>query len=326
VVSGTGRPTALESITGGLTGPGSGTELLCQNGALISRLGRPPTAHNPRLSVFRSVLLDDLRALAVSGPDRLSFLQGQLTQDVTTARTASTVLAGWADAKGRLLFAGHLFSTPVGSDDALALLVPAELADALLKRLRMYVLRAKAQITLLDQPIVGLLGTAGPTGDGQAVRILGEDRRHILLGPAPGTAECPRSEWQLADIRAGIPTIVAATSGEFVPQMVNLDLLSGISFTKGCYTGQEIVARMKYLGRVKRRMLRFSAGGIPPVAGAALYAERGAVAQVVRSAPTETGCEFLAVAVLDDLPGPFFLDEARTRPVRRLELPYDVPA
>jgi len=277
--------------------------------------------------VLRSVVLDNLRVLAVSGPERLSFLQGQLTQDVASARPDATVMAGWADAKGRLLFAGHLFSS---SADALALLVPADLADALLKRLRMYVLRAKAEVTLLNLNILGLLGTPGSSVTGQLVRIQAEQQRHILLSPVGDTVRgsttaSPRSVWELADIAAGIPIIVSQTTGEFVPQMVNLDLLGGISFTKGCYTGQEIVARMKYLGRVKRRMLRFMAPGVPPTAGAALYAERGTVGQVVSSAPTETGSEFLAVVVLDDLPGPFFLDEARTQPVRRLELPYDVP-
>jgi hypothetical protein len=277
-----------------------------------------------------SVVLDDLRILAITGSDRALVLQGQLTQDVAAVHADVAVLAGWADAKGRLLFAGHLFSMHTGKEDALALLVPAELADGLLKRLRMYVLRAQAQVTLLDLPIVGLLGTPVPAASGQAVRIQGEDGRQLLLGPAADAARSsaaasPRSDWQLADIRAGIPTIAAATTGEFVPQMVNLDLLGGISFTKGCYTGQEIVARMKYLGRVKRRMLRFSAAAVPPAAGAAIYAERGVVGQVVSAAPTETGCEFLAVIVLDDLPGPFFLDEAKAQPAHRLELPYDVP-
>jgi tRNA-modifying protein YgfZ len=280
--------------------------------------------------VLSSVALDDLRVLAVSGADRLSFLQGQLTQDVASARADGTVMAGWADAKGRLLFSGHLFSTQVGTADALALLVPAELADTLLKRLRMYVLRAKAQAMLLDLSIVGLIGTPTPTVAGQLLQILGERERHLLLRPVAPAAQdntdpSPRSDWLLADIRAGIPTIVSATTGEFVPQMVNLDLLDGISFTKGCYTGQEIVARMKYLGRVKRRLLRFGAATSAPAPGSVLYAERGVVGQVVSAAPTAAGCELLAVVVLDDLPGPFFLDEARTQATRRLGLPYNVP-
>lgn len=280
--------------------------------------------------MLRSVALDDLRVLAVSGADRLSFLQGQLTQDVASARPDRTVMTGWADARGRLLFAGHLFRTEVASEDALALLVPANLADGLLKRLRMYVLRAKVQVTLLDLPVVGLIGTPAPIAAGQLVQILSETQRHLLLGPATETLQfstdaSSRSDWQLADIAAGIPTIVAETTGEFVAQMVNLDLKDGISFTKGCYTGQEIVARMKYLGRVKRRMLRFSCAASPPEAGSVLYAERGSVGQVVSSARTAAGCEFLAVVVLDDLPGPFFLDAPQTQTVRRLDLPYHVP-
>jgi len=280
--------------------------------------------------VLRSVVLDDLRVLAISGPDRSSFLQGQLTQDVASARADATVMAGWADPKGRLLFAGHLFTTSAGGEDALALLVPTDLAEAALKRARLYILRAKAAAMLLDTPVLGLLGVPGLSAPGPLVRVLGDRQRHLFLASsadtrAVGAAADPRTLWQLADIEAGIPTVVATTTGEFVPQMVNLDLLDGISFTKGCYTGQEIVARMKYRGRVKRRMLRFSAAAPPPVAGQVLYGERGVVGQVVSAAPAATGCEFLAVIVLDDLPGPFFLDEARHHPVQRLELPYDVP-
>lgn len=277
--------------------------------------------------MLNSVPLDDLRILAVTGSDRAAFLQGQLTQDVAAANPDTTVMTGWADPKGRLLFAGHLFVCRLPQDDALALLVPAELADALLKRLRMYILRAKAQATLLDLPLAGLTGSPAEPGESLTVRLYGHDSRHLVIGSAASAAAPPglRSDWQLADIRAGLPAVVPATTGEFVPQMVNLDLIGGISFTKGCYTGQEIVARMKYLGRVKRRMLRFGTEGGPPAPGAALYASRGPAGQVVTSAPAGTGSEFLAVVVLDDLPGPFFLDEARTLPALRLDLPYDIP-
>lgn len=279
--------------------------------------------------MFRSVVLDDLRVLAVTGSDRAALLQGQLTQDVSAARPDATVMAGWADPKGRLLFAGHLFVAQLETEQALALLVPADVADALLRRLRLYILRARAEVNLLGMPLAGLMGSPGEPGEQPGIRLHGHDRRHLLLGtPLAGDAgagSASRNEWRLADIRAGLPTVTAATTGEFVPQMVNLDLLGGISFTKGCYTGQEIVARMKYLGRVKRRMLRFGVAGDPPPPGTTLYAARGAAGQVVVSAPAESGSEFLAVVVLDDLPGPFFLDEAHARPARRLELPYDIP-
>jgi len=284
-----------------------------------------PSAGIPRPFVFNSVLLDDYRVLAVTGSDRTTFLQGQLTQDVAAARPDATTMTGWADAKGRLLFAGHLFSTTVAGEAAPALLVPAALADTLLKRMRMYVLRAKVTLTLLDSAVVGLVGTPQASLVNQAIRILGRNDRHLLLTDPTNAAPLSPTDWQLADIRAGIPVITAATMGEFVPQMVNLDLLGGISFTKGCYTGQEIVARMKYLGRVKRRMMRFSSPGDAPAAGTPVYADRGVTGQVVSSAPADSGAELLAVVRLDDLPGPFHLDDARTRPIRRLELPYEIP-
>ena len=117
--------------------------------------------------------------------------------------------------------------------------------------------------------------TAGTTpieaGTGQQLGYLHDSTRSLLLGPARdhGTvddSQQAQNSWLLADIRAGIPDIGTATSGEFIPQMINLDLLNAISFSKGCYTGQEIIARTKYLGRVKRRMLRFSARQHPSTA------------------------------------------------------------
>jgi folate-binding protein YgfZ len=122
-----------------------------------------------------------------------------------------------------------------------------------------------------------------------------------------------------------MPTIGTGTSGEFIAQMVNLDLLDGISFSKGCYTGQEIIARTRYLGRVKRRMLRFSAEGNPPAPGTPVLAARGVVGQVVSAASTGQGCEMLAVITLDDLPGPFTLDGSPGRVLQHLDLPYVVP-
>ncbi|MBM4221025.1 MAG: folate-binding protein, partial [Gammaproteobacteria bacterium] len=125
-------------------------------------------------------------------------------------------------------------------------------------------------------------------------------------------------------IRAGIPAIAPATSGEFIPQMINLDLLDAISFSKGCYTGQEIIARTRYLGRVKRRMFRFSTGSPPPAPGTPVHGLRGIVGQVVSAAPTPGGCELLAVITLDDLPGPHFLAGDGTGMLERLDLPYEV--
>ncbi len=278
------------------------------------------------------IALNDLRVLAVSGPERAGFLQGQLTQDVNLARADSTLLSGWTDARGRLLFAGHLFTLGTGSDAPLALLVPESQAGSLLKRMQMYVLRARVQIEISGLAAHGLHagGRSVDTGSGQLLRIFRDGTRSLLVSPACDPAmvddsQQARNDWLLADIRAGIPAIGPDTSGEFIPQMVNLDLLDAISFSKGCYTGQEIIARTKYLGRVKRRMLRFSAASPPPVPGAGVHAARGTVGQVVSAAATPEGCELLAVITIDDLPGPFFLESDGTRMLQRLDLPCDVP-
>lgn len=277
-----------------------------------------------------NIALNHLRILTVAGPERAVFLQGQLTQDVGLARPDSTLLCGWADARGRLLFAGHLFTLGAGADAPLALLVPESLAESLLKRMQMYVLRAKAQIALSGLAVYGRYGDDNHTKPGtvQQLVYLRDATRRLFLGPA-GTGfdegQQARNNWLLADIRAGIPAIGTATSGEFIPQMINLDLLNAISFSKGCYTGQEIIARTKYLGRVKRRMLRFSSSSAPPLSGAPIHAARGTVGQVVSAASTPAGSELLAVITLDDLPGPFFLDTTQTQRLERLDLPYEVP-
>lgn len=278
--------------------------------------------------------LDQIRVLAVSGEDRVVFLQGQLTQDVGRASHVTTRLAGWADARGRLLWAGHLFAR----DNSLCLLVPAEIAGALATRLKLYVLRARVGLAIADLAVIGA-GNAPealpplPVG-WQPLQLAGDPGRTLLIGPASARAEVLHTaglatlapaQWQLADIRAGIPTIVAATSGAFVPQMVNLDLLDGISFSKGCYTGQEIVARTRYLGRVKRRMLRFATAGSPPPPGAAIYGEHDSIGQVVSAAPATDGVELLAVVRMAELTDPVFADGARTRMMRRQPLPYVVP-
>lgn len=268
--------------------------------------------------------LANAAVIRASGPDATRFLQSQLTQDVASAGTAATVLAGWADPKGRLQWAGHLWLEPDGS---LALLAPRELATEIVSALRRFVLRAKVMLDTDTLMAAGALTGAPDLPGSRLVALAGDPARQLRVAAAGSpsvTATAPDGDaWELADIRAGLPTVFAATRGEFVPQMVNLDLLGGISFTKGCYPGQEIVARTRYLGRVKRRMLRFGGNGPPPEPGAAVHGPRGAAGQVVRAAPSATGCELLAVLVLDEWPGPFQLADGRG--LAPLPLPYEVP-
>jgi hypothetical protein len=198
----------------------------------------------------------------------------------------------------------------------------------------MFVLRAKVTVCETDLSMLGIdagsVLPALPPG-WQTLSLAAAANRRLLVGPA---ADAPafgaerattHAAWRLRDVRDGLPEITPATSGSFVPQMVNLDLLDGISFKKGCYTGQEIVARTHYLGRVKRRMLRFAVEDAIAAAGEPVLAERGVVGQVVLAAATGTGAELLAVISLDDLSGPLHLGESMQQPLQRLPLPYPIP-
>lgn len=227
------------------------------------------------------VALSDQALLLVRGEDAAEFLQGQLTNDVREVSSNHSQLNGHCSPKGRLLASFRLLA----HGDGFLLLLPREQREALAKRLRMFVLRAKVTITEPDDlAVMGILGECSEAlaslncpslpaeansvvthEDLSVVRLAGATTRYLVLGQTPrlmtlwqemtataGVASDDR--WALEDIRAGIPTVYAATRDTFVPQMINLQLIDGVSFNKGCYTGQEIVARMQYLGKLKRRM------------------------------------------------------------------------
>lgn len=306
--------------------PASSMKLVCQNEARISRPRRPKPLNRKAFPVSSATLLTDRLLLRVSGPDSAGFLQGQLTQDVSLASADHTLLAGLADAKGRLLWCGHLLRL---QDGALALLVPSDTADTLLAHLRRYVLRSRVELGLPGLTVHGFTGTpdGGTAATLQRIGLAGDPHRQLLVGAdQTGPAEADAlQDWNLADIRQGLPQVVRATSSQFIPQTLNLDLLGGISFTKGCYTGQEIVARTRYLGRIKRRMLRFEVPGPPPPPGTPVHAGRGASGQVVQAAACGAGSELLAAIYMDDLAGPLSLEGQPGAVLRRLELPYEVP-
>ena len=227
--------------------------------------------------------------------------------------------------------------------DATLLLIPTTLAESAAARLRMFVLRAEVEVELSDQAIAGLeignsvteyAGLELAAGDGAAAqgqgltlgRVIGDaERAYLIADPGTSPAATPdysREDWELADVRAGLPIIGPATAEHFVPQMVNLDLLGGISFTKGCYVGQEVVARTQNLGRIKRRMFRFATPA-PAEPGNSVVDQAGTTAgEVVRCAAAEEGHELLAVVQLAALAGPLFVGDAR---LAALPLPYSIP-
>ncbi len=221
-----------------------------------------------------SVLCDisHFSTLRVSGPDAQSFLQNLLSNDIREVTGNRAQFSSFNTAKGRML---ATFLIWPDADDYL-LQLPATLADALRKKLSMYVLRAKVKITDASDEIISL-GLSGAlvteaalpllgisTAFGARVIRLADNRFQFNTTPEqapelwkmlansakPVGSHC----WDWLTIRAGTPVILPQTQEQFVPQMANFDLIGGINFKKGCYPGQEIVARMHYLGKLKRRM------------------------------------------------------------------------
>lgn len=324
---------------------------VCQNGAeFSSRAGSLSAPINTPAPQWRAARLEFQRLIRVAGADRAQFLQGQLTQDLRQVTPSRSALTGWADAQGRLRLCGQIFHW----GDALWLCAPAAIAEQLVARLRMFVLRAKVTVTLSDLVLTGLLGPDQPAPlslggtritadvlacamapDWFATRVAGDARRILLTGTADSVNTLlgeldPEAltgrDWLEADISAGLPAIGVETTERFIPQMVNLDLLGGVSFAKGCYTGQEVITRTRHLGRVKRRMFRFACD--QPVAlkpGEAIHAMQREAGQVVSASATAGGTEILAVTQLAELAGPLFADAGRTVALRRMNLPYSVP-
>jgi tRNA-modifying protein YgfZ len=215
--------------------------------------------------------LAHLGILRFSGADAVSFLQGQLSNDTQRLTENIPVFAAYSNAQGRVLALIYLLPHSSG---VLAIL-PREILGATMERMRKFILRAKVRIEDAADTLVvaGQFGAPLQAGsryfeqDGIGAAPVGHDaNRRWIIGPpqkiaAPADAAAAKrieDTWRLADIRAGLPQIYAATSEAFVAQMLNLDLLDGISFTKGCYTGQEIIARTQHLGRIKRRLFRLA--------------------------------------------------------------------
>src|SRR5262245_61119184 len=205
-------------------------------------------------------LLNRYGVLAVTGADARAFLHAQLTNDIEHLPADKSVFAGWCTAKGRLLATMRVIPSP----DGFLLQLARDIAPAVAKRLSMFILRSKVKITdesgSLTQQGVWTNDWTGPdvAWDGSTVRVRVDAGRYLVIG-AQGSCGKDEEAWTLEEIRAGRPLITAATQDQFVPQMVNLEKIGGVDFQKGCYPGQEVVARAQYRGEVKRRMKQFRA-------------------------------------------------------------------
>ena len=296
--------------------------------------------------------------IRVSGEDSQTFLQGQLTNDVRSVSENTHQLSGYCSPKGRLLCLFRLFMR----DGDYYLQLPRPLLDTTLKRLRMFVLRSKVTLDDLSseqirfalsgaeaQQMLGKLLPELPAADDKSLthngitvlRLMGHTTRFMLCGPVEsmqplwqtlheaGAHPAGNAAWRWLEIQSGQPAVVAETVEAFVPQMLNLQLINGVSFKKGCYTGQEVVARMQYLGKLKRRMyLTHSDAPKLPHSGDELYSPESGSGQgagrVVSVAPApEGGYDMLAVVEISGAEsGRFYLDENSQYPLTLSPLPY----
>ncbi|HEY1130063.1 MAG TPA: folate-binding protein [Roseateles sp.] len=284
-----------------------------------------------------SLRLGDWGVIRAQGADAASFLHSQLTQDFALLDRDHARLAGFCTAKGRLL------ATMVGwkqGDDEILLALPAETLAATLKRLSMFVLRAKCKLSdaSAEFAVYGLLGApAAPAWslarDGHAVQVALPDAGRALRvqpadAPAPAGAAMTAQDWAFAEARAGIAWVRGATVEAFVPQMINFEVIGGVNFKKGCYPGQEIVARSQYRGTLKRRLQVFETDGTAAV-GQEIFssADPDQPAGVVAGCGTRDGRTAIAaeikLAALEG--GSLHLGSVSGAPLQPQALPYEIP-
>lgn len=292
------------------------------DGDSVASFGNPERER--RVTTSGNVICDlsHYGLIAIYGEDAPSFLQSQFSNDIQLVDAQHSQLSSYCTPKGRMLANFQIFQRK----ETYLLRLPGTLLETILKRLQMYVLRS--QVTLEDASAsLVRIGVSGPDAssmlrealgfpvpeqinetstqnDITVVKLSGCHPRYEVYGLlepiqdlwnrlnvhcAPVGSDC----WGLLNVLAGMPVIQPATSEAFVPQMANMELISGVSFKKGCYPGQEIVSRMQYLGNLKRRMYRIHITADQADPGDAIISdekgENTPVGQVVESYPDPNG-------------------------------------
>ena len=226
------------------------------------------------------IILDKTSTIKVEGDDRVQFLQGQLTQDINLISQNKALYAGFCNSKGRML----AFMLCYLNHESIHIQIDSSIQEFILQKLKMYILRSKVSLKLANETFlcIGFIGSKALLtkniqppknyldiihSDDIMIMRLGKDDRYQLMGEISKVNEFMKlnfseylsmsfDDWNNLNILDGIPDIYPTTQEAFIPQSLNMDLIEGINFKKGCYTGQEIVARTHYLGKVKRRMYR----------------------------------------------------------------------
>lgn len=268
--------------------------------------------------------LPSLSVIRVTGEDRLDFLHSQLTRDLHQLDNDQASMTAWCNPKGRVITTLLLCRR----DNHIDLVLASDLKDAVLKKLRMFVLRARVELEDCESlAFLGLGGAAaesllgdsmgsvpnaewglGEMDDLTVVAVPGPAARFLIYGDQAAVdslaqqaaSSCPpvdASWWTLLNIETGLPWIDQAVSEQFLPQMLNLDQTGGLDFNKGCYPGQEVIARLHYRGEVKQRLRYGTSSATELTPGAALYNNSGERAgHIVNSvADNDQGSRCLAV-------------------------------
>ena len=312
-------------------------------------------------AAFTDLIIADLNHYAIieaSGDDVVEFLQGQFSNDIKLVTENLGQLSAYCNPKGRILANFRVFKR----QNSYFLRLRADIVEATLKRLRMFVMRSKVEIVDRSNEFTRM-GIAGENATNKLsalfqslpknadesiteneitiIKLTGTLSRYeahgtianlITLWDQLQSQGVPIGEnsWNLLTVRAGIPEIVAETVEEFVPQMVNLQAINGLSFTKGCYPGQEVVARMHYLGKLKRQLYLCSADSDKlPIAGTPIMTadenEQKAGKIVSASWSNEKKIEFLAVLQIEKAENNDLHIESNSGPILELlDLPYSL--
>jgi len=226
-------------------------------------------------TIKKTEKLEHLSIVEIKGDDSAEFLQGQMTQDIYSIEDSKASVTSILNPQGRIISTAFVFKW----GESFLLILNNEVRDKLIAWLSRFILRSKVEITQSDDSIFGLnqehakelcsiLNREAPDigfeSDVSCLKTIEDDERAFLVSKSENFLDgfsistSSTKDWKMADINAGIPTIYKENIEKFIPQMVNLDLINGISFTKGCYTGQEIVARVQHKGKVKQRMFQIT--------------------------------------------------------------------
>lgn len=316
-----------------------------------------PTEYSTDLDKAVLTVLDNLTCYKVSGEDATLFLQGQLSNDINEVNHENAQLSSYSTPKGRMLAIFYICK----SLDSYLLITSSDIADDVMKRLQMFIMRSKVTITKLDDyQLLGLSGEKAslvfqslnivePTKDYQTTtnehlscfKVPGVEPRFLLVGDQAFLQQALQLDksmlcvykheyWQWLDIMNGLPMVNAHTQEAFVPQMANMELINGVSFNKGCYPGQEIVARLHYLGDASRRMFRVALESSSVLqAGDSVYStetnqEIGKLLTIVNL--SENKYEGLAVLRIEAAKGHnLSINKDNDETVLIMDLPYHVP-